>query len=57
LFTVEKTNRKGYNSNMPKLYEYSGGHPMTLEIISVEYIKDYKIKLVFSDKKERVINF
>jgi hypothetical protein len=30
---------------------------MTLEIISVEYIKDYKIKLVFSDKKERVINF
>jgi hypothetical protein len=30
---------------------------MILEIISAEYIKNYKIRLVFSDKKERIINF
>ena len=30
---------------------------MILEIISAQYIKNYKIRLVFSDKKERIINF
>jgi hypothetical protein len=50
MLTVEKTNRKDYNSNMTE-------YPMILKIISAEYIKDYKIKLVFSDKKERIINF
>jgi hypothetical protein len=30
---------------------------MVLAVTSAEYIKDYKIKLVFSDKNERIINF
>ena len=30
---------------------------MVLEITSAEYIKDYKIRLIFSDRKERIINF
>ena len=30
---------------------------MVLEITSAEYIKDYKIKIVFSDGKQRIINF
>ncbi len=30
---------------------------MILEITDAEYIKDYKIKLTFSDNKERIINF
>lgn len=30
---------------------------MTLSIVKAEYIKDYKIKLVFSDGKENTINF
>ena len=30
---------------------------MILAITNAEYIKDYKIKLVFSDNKERIINF
>jgi hypothetical protein len=37
MLTVEKTNRKDYNSNMTE-------YPMILKIISAEYIKDYKIK-------------
>ena len=30
---------------------------MALSIVKAEYIKDYKIKLVFSDGKENTINF
>ena len=30
---------------------------MVLQIEKADYIKDYKIKLVFSDKKEWIINF
>jgi hypothetical protein len=30
---------------------------MVIAIKNAEYIKGYKIKLVFSDKKERIINF
>jgi len=30
---------------------------MILKITNAEYVKDYKIKLVFSDNKERTINF
>ena len=30
---------------------------MVLAVTDAEYIKDYKIKLVFSDKNERIIDF
>ncbi len=29
----------------------------TINIISAQYIKEYKIKLVFSDKTEKIIDF
>ena len=30
---------------------------MVLAVTGAEYIKDYKIKLVFSDKNERIVDF